>query len=379
MRSEGRLPLVRPALPPLEDVDVLLAESWASGTVTTGPLTRALESEAADRLGVEHAVMVNHGATALMLAVRALGLKGEVIIPSFSWSATASSLVWNGIDPVFADIRPGRLTLDPASAEAAITERTSAIMPVNVFGVPPEMDEFTALAERYGLRLVHDTAQGLGSMYQGVPCGGFGDAECFSLSPTKVVTSLEGGLVTTDDAPLAAAVRSMRDSGKSPDGMDIVHVGLSGRPSEAHAAVGLLNLRRADALLARRRSLVARYRTLLSGTPGVRVQEEPAGVESTHNYFVVQIDERETGTDREAVYRALSRRGIQAKRYFYPAIHLQSAFTEWRERSVTPLPVTEQAAARGLALPLYHAMTDDDVERVAAVVADAVASGAAAI
>lgn len=365
------LPLARPSLPDLAELQPLLERIWQSGIVTTGPLTRQFECAVAAELGVANAVMVNHGMTALMLAVRGLKLEGEVIIPSFSWTATAGSLVWNGVEPVFADITPGRLTLDPAAAEAAITPRTTAIMPVNVFGVPPDVAAFEKIGERYSLPIVYDSAQGLGSTYRGRRCGGFGVAECFSLSPTKVVTALEGGVVTTDDDAIARAVRSMRDSGKSADGSDIVELGLSGRPSEVHAAIALSTLERLKSLAAERRKRMSWYRDLLKGLPGLGFQDIPGDVQSIGSYFVVLIDPREAPLTRQDLRAHLRSAGIESKRYFHPPIHLQRVYSHLRLRYEGRLPVTEQASAAGLALPLFGSMTRADVERVAGVVREA--------
>lgn len=368
------IPLVRPALPELEELQPVLAEIWRSGMVTTGRVTGEFEAAVARELGVANAVMVNHGTTALMLAVRGLGLTGEVIVPSYSWTATAGALAWNGVEPVFADIIPGRLTLDPAAAEAAITPRTSAIMPVNVFGVPPEIEAFEEIGRRHGLPILYDSAQGLGSRYRGRRTGGFGAAECYSLSPTKVVTAIEGGLVTTGDDALAAVVRSMRDSGKSEDGFDIVRLGLSGRPSEVHAAVGLRTFARVDALISDRHERMGWYRDALAELPGLRFQAVPDDVVTTGNYFVVFPDTDEapiTGAELQAVLKGV---GVQSKRYFYPAIHLQGAYTHLRERYEGRLPVTEKASSEGLALPLYGGMTRPDVDRVAGAVRKAYAA-----
>lgn len=364
--SPAFLPLVRPALPDAVELQQMFGEILGSGIVTTGRVTRAFEEAVSRELEVEHVVMVNHGTTALMLAARGLELTGEVIVPSYSWTATAGALVWNGVDPVFADITPGRLTLDPAAAEVAITPRTSAIMPVNVFGVPPDIEAFEELGRRYGLPVLYDSAQGLGSRYRGRRCGGFGVAECYSLSPTKVVTAVEGGLVITSDASLAAAVRSMRDSGKSEDGSDIVRLGLSGRPSELHAAVALSTFGRIESLVAERHERMDWYREALAGLPGLYFQEIPHHVITTGNYFVVFLDRDQSPITSVELRTALKDAGIQSKQYFHPAIHLQEAYAHLRERYEGRLPVTEKASAEGLALPLFGSMTRVEVERVAA-------------
>ena len=361
---EPDLPIVQPTLPDLGELQAALQQIWQTGTVTTGPITRNFEEAVKARTGVRRAVFVDHGNTALMLAARALRLSGEVIVPSFTWTATAGALVWNGIEPVFADVTPGRLTLDPEAAEAAITPRTTAIMPVNVFGVPADMDAFAELCRRKGLKLLGDSAQGLGAFYKGRAQGTFGDAECFSLSPTKVVTALEGGLVTTNDDALANVLISLRDSGKAPDGSDILEVGMSGRPSEIHAAVALASYERVEELVGARQALMLWYRDLLADMPGLSFQDIPADCETTGNYFVVFIDDAAGPVARDELYDLLKQKGIHGKKYFYPAVHLQKAYAQLRGRYKGRLPVTERAASQGLALPLYSHMTRADVERV---------------
>src|SRR5581483_1002977 len=257
------MPIIRPTLPEFSEFEDLVRPSWDEGVVTTGRLVRAFEEEVCRQTGVAHAVAMSSCTAGLMLAARALGLPegAEVIVPSFTFAATAQALLWNGLVPVFCDCRPDTLTVDPAY----------------VYGLPPDVDALAALGARRGVPVYFDSAQGLGAEFQGRRAGGFGACEIFSLSPTKVVTSIEGGVVCTDDAALAAQLRSMRDYGKDPrKGEDMVHLGLSARMSELHAAVGLLSLRRVDDLVKARRHLIEVYRTRLGALPGCRVQAIPA-------------------------------------------------------------------------------------------------------
>ena len=208
-------------------------------------------------------------------------------------------------------------------------------------------------------------------MYRGRYDGGFGAAECFSMSPTKVVTAVEGGIVTTNDDALADQIRSMRDSGKNQDSSDIVRLGLSGRPSELHAAVAVAMFEQVEALIARRMELFRWYREALAGIPGLSYQEIPDDVTTTGNYCVILVDEAETRISRDELYRELVRQKIQVKRYFYPALHLQEAYSDLRARYEGRLPVTEKASAQGIALPLFNSMRREDIERVATAVAGA--------
>lgn len=363
------IPITQPTLPDFEAVVSEFRQAWESRQVTTGVFTRRFEEAVEARLGVPHAIMVQSCTAGLMLVLRALELTGEVILPAFTWTATAHAAVWNGLTPVFADITPGSLTLDPRAVEQALTERTAALMPVNVFGCPPDYEAFNALGEKYGLPVVYDSAQGLGSQYRAADgrwrfAGGFGTAEVFSLSPTKVVSAMEGGLITTRDAELAARLRQMRDYGKTPDGEDIAWLGLSARVPEFNAIVARHSLARLEELLARRENLVRRYREGLQGLPGVSFQEVPGRCRSSYNYFTLCIDGTRARQSRDEVYEALKHRGVQAKKYFYPALHLQEVYRDLGAAYRGRLPVTEAAAAQGLALPLYSHLGDPEVDHI---------------
>jgi dTDP-4-amino-4,6-dideoxygalactose transaminase len=372
------IPIVKPTLYDFDSVVQEFRQAWESGQVTTGVFTRRFEEAVEKKLGVPHAVMVQSCTAGLMLVLRALELKGEVIMPAFTWTATAHAAVWNGLAPVFADIVPGAYTLDPQAVEKAVTPRTAAIMPVNVFGCPPDYAAFEHLAQNYRLPLVYDSAQGLGSRVQGRDgvwrfAGGFGEAEVFSLSPTKVVSAMEGGLITTRSAALAGKLRQMRDYGKTPGGEDIAWLGLSARVPEINAIVAYYNFRHLEELTARRRELTAAYRQALEPLPGVGCQEIPAGYESSGNYFTLFIEAARARRSRDEVCESLKKNGVQTKKYFYPALHRQQVYRPLTVTYNGRLPVTEAAAAAGLALPLYSHMTWETVEQVAQAVRDVLA------
>jgi dTDP-4-amino-4,6-dideoxygalactose transaminase len=301
-----------------------------------------------------------------MLAVRALELPpgAEVIVPSFTFAATAQALVWNGLIPVFCDCLPDSLTLDPDDVERNLSPRTAAICPVYVYGLPPEMNALLEVGARHGLPVYFDSAQGLGAEYRGLKAGTFGRCEIFSLSPTKVVTAVEGGVVCTNDRGLAARLRSMRDYGKDPtDGEDMVYLGLSARLSELHAAVGLLSLQRLDDLVKRRNVLIEWYASRIGELPGCRLQTSPADRKSSGNYFVLFIGQR-ARTSRDEVRASLKSQGIHTKRYFYPPLHEQTLFQRVPHRSSDRLQRTTAASREALALPLYSHMTQDQLDRV---------------
>jgi dTDP-4-amino-4,6-dideoxygalactose transaminase len=363
------IPIVQPTLHDFEAVVAEFRQAWASGQVTTGIFTRQFEAAVEEKLQVPHAVMVQSCTAGMMLVLKALELEGEVILPAFTWTSTAHAVVWNGLTPVFADISPGSCTLDPQAVARAITPRTAAVMPVNVFGCPPDYEAFGQLAQDRGLRLIYDSAQGLGSRFQQQDgawrySGVFGDAEVFSMSPTKVVTAMEGGLITTHHAELAGKLRQMRDYGKAAGGEDIAWLGLSARVPEINAMVARHNFAYVDDLVARRHDLMAAYTANLADLPGVTFQQIPPGYQSSGNYFVLFINPDQARCTRDDVYDKLKKRAIQAKKYFYPALHLQEVYRELGRPYRGKLPVTETASASGLALPLFSHMPEETILRV---------------
>jgi dTDP-4-amino-4,6-dideoxygalactose transaminase len=360
------MPIIRPTLPEFREFEELVRPSWDAGLVTTGRIGRAFEEEVCRLTGARHAVAMSSCTAGLMLAARSLDLPpgAEVVVPSFTFAATAQALVWNGLVPVFCDCRPDTLTLDPADVERNLTSRTAAICAAYVYGLPPDIEPLTAVGERHGIPVYFDSAQGLGAEYQGRKAGGFGHCEIFSLSPTKVVTAVEGGVICTGDADLAARLRSMRDYGKDPQkGEDMVHLGLSARMSELHAAVGLLSLRRVDELVKARRQLIEAYRARLGVLPGCRVQGAPPDRSSSGNYFVLLIGAG-ARADRDGVYAGLAARGIQTKRYFYPPVHEHTLLRRVPHRVSERMERTVTASREALALPLYSHMTPEQVDRV---------------
>ena len=367
--TEGLIPIVKPTLLEWEEVIAEFREAWESGQVTTGQFTKRFEMEVEKRLEVPHAIMVQSCTAGLMLVLRALELQGEVIMPAFTWTATAHAAMWNGLKPVFADILSGTYTLEPEKVVAAITPQTAAIMPVNVFGCPPDYKAFEEIGKRDNLPVIYDSAQGLGSKYLGSSgewrfAGNFGKAEVFSMSPTKVITAMEAGLIATHDAELAQKLRQMRDYGKTADGEDIAWLGLSARVTEINAIVGRHNFIHLDELVARRQEIITKYQQGLGDLGGIGFQEIPQNCKSSGNYCTMFIDSERAKSDRDEVYQHLKDRGIQAKKYFYPALHLQKVYEDLGRPYWGNLPVTEQAALQGLALPMFSHMKTETIARV---------------
>ncbi len=368
-RDDDSIPVFRPTLPPYQDFCSTLSPSYESGIVTVGKINEAFEATALQYTGAKSAVAVSNCTSGLMLVFAALGLppNSEVILPSFTFAATVQALFWNNLKPVYVDCLRNTFTIDPEQIEKAITPQTSAIYAVNIFGLPPDIDELSNISAKHGIPLVFDSAQGLGSVYKGKASGAFGLCEVFSLSPTKVITAIEGGLVTTNNTDLAAKLRSMRDYGKGPDGQEMIYNGLSARMSEFHASIGLLSLRNAENLIGARMRLIQTYRERVGTLPGCSVQEWPADRKSSGNYFTLLIGPK-AKADRETVYQTLLRSQIQSKKYFYPPVHIQTAFRDRPHRVVGDLPNTWDVAQASLALPLFAHMTDEQQDRVCEVV-----------
>lgn len=359
----GGLRFVRPATPPLERVTARLAPSYDRGILTNGPLVRTLEDESAARLGTLHAVAVSSCTAGLMLVIRALVPKGRVVLPSFTFSASAHAVAWNNLAPVFAECDPLSFQLDVKDATARL-EGADALLATHVFGAPCPAEQLEQLAAGMGVPVLFDAAHGFGATRAGRAVGSFGSAEVFSLSPTKVVVGGEGGIVTTDDGALADDIRMGRDYG-NPGDYDTRFVGLSARMSELHAAMALESLADLDDHLRHRRRLARRYRAGLSAVPGLTPQAVAAGDESTFKDFTISIDPGTYGLTRDQVVAALQAEGIDVRRYFYPPVHRQRAYAVHG----VDLPVTSATAERVLSLPIYAGLPEDALDRVVDVLA----------
>lgn len=361
------IPITRPELPPLEDYTALLEEIWSSRMLSNfGPMAQRLEAMTSEYLGLPTRVVVS-GDIGLALTIAALDLpKGSaVLLPSFTFNSTVNTVLWNGLRPVFVDIDADSLTMDPTDARTAAMQvgDASLILATHVFGNPADSDGLRSVADEFRTKLVFDAAHGYGAVRQGIHVGGLGDAEVFSLSGTKPVTTAEGGLIATRDPELLDRIKLLRGYGFHGD-YESKLVGMNGKMSEFHAALGLLTMRRVEAALAIRDAHVARYRQLLSGLPGVRYQAVRPQDRSTFKDFAVIFGD---GPTRDAVEQALTVAQIQTKRYFRPC-HLMSAFRDFNAR---PLPVTEETYGRILCIPLFEGLTDSEIDLISATISGA--------
>ncbi len=356
------LPLARPRLADPARVAAEVETILRSGVLTNGPTVRRLEAAAAAYLGVRHVVAVSSCTAGLMLVLRCAELDGDVIVPSFTFAATAHAVAWNGLRPVFADVDPDTLTLSPEAVDRVLGARTAAILATHVYGTPCDVDALRALAGVNGLRLFFDAAHAFGSSSGGVRVGGLGDAEVFSMSPTKVLVAAEGGLVSTDDDLLAERLRIARDYG-NPGDYDCLFVGLNARLSELHAAVALASFEDLDERLDERNAIAGRYRERLGGIGGIRFPVVPDGDRSTYKDLTVLIDPDRFGIDADALAAALAAWGIETRRYYHPPVHRMKAYAHLNGH-VADLPETERAARQALTLPLWNGMAVEDVDRV---------------
>jgi dTDP-4-amino-4,6-dideoxygalactose transaminase len=302
-----------------------------------------------------------------MLVLRASELSGDVIVPSFTFAATVHAVDWNDLRPSFADIDPGPLTLSPSSVERAIGVHTSAILATHIYGTPCDVDGLRDVAERNGLRLFFDAAHAFGSTHGGTKVGGFGDAEVFSFSPTKVVVAAEGGMIATNDDLLAERCRIGRNYG-NPGDYDCRFVGLNARMSELHAATALSSLTDLEQRLGERNRLAGAYSDALAGLPGIRIPTVPEGDRSTFKDYTILVESTEFGVDADALAFALKSDGIETRRYYSPPVHAMRAYASLRSPSGS-WPVSDRAAQRALTLPLWVGMTDAQVRGVAGAIA----------
>jgi dTDP-4-amino-4,6-dideoxygalactose transaminase len=361
---------IAPTLPPLDEVLALYAPAYRQGMITNSRIVARFEAAVAERLGVRHCVAVSSCTCGLMLVFKALGVEGEVILPSFTFFATAHSALWSRLRPVFADCDPETWTICPEDAERKITSRTTAILGVHIYGNPCEIGTLSRIAARNRLKLVFDAAHAFGSEYQGRPIGQFGDAEVFSLSPTKLLVAGEGGLVTTNDAALARRVRSGRNYGDA-GSYDPELLGLNSRMAEFNAAVGLAWLRMVDAKVERHNLIAAQYARLLRSLRGVGFQVVRPGNVSSYKDFSVHIDAGACGISRDELRAALLAENIETKTYFSPAVHQQRLYRAFSASVRGSLRRTELLAAGILSLPIYHALPLETVARVAQAVREA--------
>ena len=341
----------------LRRVNQILDRRWFSND---GPVVRELEHSLARYLGVEHVVALANGTLALEVAIRALGLRDEVLIPSFTFIGTAHALAWQQITPVFCDIDPQTHNLDASLIEQRITPHTSGILGVHVWGEPCAVEALTEIARRRGVALLFDACHAFGCAHSGRMIGGFGSAEVFSFHATKYFNTFEGGAVATNQGELACRMRLIRNFGFT--GYDrVVQIGINGKMSEISAAMGLTGLESLGDFVAVNRAHYQRYRRMLDGVAGLRMYPVCETEQRNYQYVVAQVDRKAARISRDVLLEVLHRENVLARRYFYPGCHRMEPYCS-AARSRVPLPETERLCDQVLVLPTGTAVDDQAVD-----------------
>lgn len=352
-----------PLLPELSELIPMLEQIWEKKYVTNhGPLHQRLEAELQTYLGVDTAMLFNNGTIGLITALKFfdLPLGSEVITSPMTFAATAHAITWNGLKPVFADVLPGTLTLDPEAVAKAITKNTSAILGVHVYGTICEVEAFAALGAKHDVRVIYDAAHAFGAAKDGIPIGCFGDASIFSFHATKLFNTLEGGLIATPNAQDREKIYYLRNFGIKNE-EEVVEVGINGKMNEVQAAIGLLNLRAVAGEKAKRRQLRKRYCDMLAGLDGVQTQQKQPGVETSEQYFPLVIDETRFGRTRDDIYEALKVRNVFARKYFHPICTDFETYRHLPIISTRSVPYVTEVKSRVLCLPFHSGVSEDAV------------------
>jgi dTDP-4-amino-4,6-dideoxygalactose transaminase len=366
--------VTQPDLPSLDEFLPYLRQIWDSRVLTNGgPFHQRLERALGEYLGVPHVSLFANGTIALVTALQALRIKGEVITTPYSFVATAHSLLWNGIQPVFVDVDPVTLNLDPRQVERAITPQTTAILPVHCYGTPCDVDALQRIADDYNLKIIYDAAHAFGVRHQtseGVRSVlQHGDLSVLSFHATKVFNTFEGGAIISPDARTKQHIDHLKNFGFVNE-TTVVAAGINGKMSEINAALGLLQLQHVGTAIARRAAIDRRYHELLGKVQGLRLLTPPLNATRNHSYFPVLV-QPEFPVSRDALYQRLREAGVVARRYFHPLISEFPMYRGLPSADRSRLPVAAQASEQVLCLPIYPALSDTDLLRVAQVVLDA--------
>jgi hypothetical protein len=344
-----------PSLAPLEEYVELLKGVWERGILThNGPFVQQLENDLCEKLDISNFVAVSNGTIALQMAIKALALKGEIITTPFTWIATVSAIKWEGCTPVFCDIDPETLNIDPTKIEALITDKTVAIMPVHVFGNPCDVDAIEAIAKKHNLKVIYDGAHAIGSTYNGKSLLEFGDITATSLHATKLLNTAEGGGCITVNSQLHEKLKRIRFFGHNLD-KDIVEDGFNGKLTEVHAALGIANLKYYDEVLNDRKEKYNLYKEVLSNITSFTFQKEKQGTPN-YSYFPVIF---ESEAQLLQVERALNVENIYPRRYFYPSVNTYTEILKFM-----PCPISEDIAKRILCLPLFWKLQKDEINKI---------------
>ncbi len=362
--NENSITVTSPLLPDLDSFHELLREIWDSRWITNnGSFHHRLENALCEYLKVPYISLFTNGTLPLITALQAMRITGEVITTPYSFVATTHSLWWNGIKPVFVDIDPATGNLDPDRIEAAITPRTTAIMPVHVYGQPCDTKRIQEIADKYGLKVIYDAAHAFGVEVDGESILKAGDMSTLSFHATKVFNTIEGGALVMPDLKTKQRIDQLKNFGFVSE-TQVVAPGINSKMDEMRSAYGLLNLRQVDAAISARRRVAGIYRSELSDVRGITFFEDIPGVRHNYSYFPIFVNATEYGETRDELYFRMREAGVWGRRYFYPLISDFSTYRGLESAAPERLPHARRIADSVICLPMHHALSDQDIERV---------------
>lgn len=367
-----QITVTAPLMPDLDEFNVLLKEIWDSRWVTNnGSFHQQLEKELCNYLKVPFISLFTNGTLPLLTALQALNVTGEVITTPYSFVATTHSIWWNGCTPVFVDIDPVTGNIDPAKIESAITPRTTAIMPVHVYGNPCDTAAIQAVADRHGLKVIYDAAHAFGVEVGGESILKAGDMSTLSFHATKVYNTLEGGALVVHDEQMKRKIDFLKNFGFAGE-TEVVAPGINSKMDEVRSAYGILNLRQVDRAIEFRRETVCKYREALASVKGIAMMDEMSGIRHNYSYFPIFVDDAVFGMSRDELYFRMKERNVLGRRYFYPLISEFAPYSILASASKENLPNAHKMADSVICLPLHHDLSEDDVARVLDVIYECV-------
>ena len=362
--SNNIITVTSPMLPPLEEFVPYLERIWDNKWITNnGEFHQQLEKALCEYLGVEYLSLFTNGTLPLITALQAMHITGEVITTPYSFVATTHALWWNGIKPVFVDIDPSNCGMDPDKIEAAITPRTTAIMPVHCYGKPCDTVRIQAIADKYGLRVIYDAAHCFGVKVNGKSILEEGDMSTLSFHATKVFNTAEGGALIVKDAETKKRVDYLKNFGFA-DETEVVAPGINSKMDEIRAALGLLNLKRVDETIEKRHQVAIKYREAMRDVKGIRFFDDMPGVKHNYSYFPIFVNAEEYGMTRDELYFKMKEQGVWGRRYFYPLISTFSTYRGLPSAAPENLPVATRIANEVICLPMHQGLKEEDVERI---------------
>ncbi len=362
--NKNIITVTSPLLPNLDEFHELLKQIWDKKWITNnGDFHQQLEKALAEYLKVPYISLFTNGTLPLLTALQALRITGEVITTPYSFVATTHSIWWNGCRPVFVDIEESTCGIDPNKIEAAITPKTTAIMPVHCYGKPVNMDAIQQIADKYGLKVIYDAAHAFGVEVNGESVLARGDMSTLSFHATKVYNTLEGGALVVKDEATKKRIDYLKNFGFAGE-TEVVAPGINSKVDEVRSAYGLLNLKQVDAAIAARQKVAVRYREALRYIPGIRFFDDMPGVRHNYSYFPIFVNAKEYGMTRDELYFKMKEQGVWGRRYFYPLISTFSTDRGLPSAAPENLPVATKIANEVICLPMHHALTDENIERI---------------